>query len=180
MDIVFDLAEIRQTELNEIWLSIRVDKDSVKEMRVFVSKMKDKKYIASLKQFFNKRTLDANGECWRLLQKLSEVIGDTTKEEVYRNIIRDKMEGFVFPIETERVDEFVRTWRSNGIGWVCDNLGENEVEGYTNMISYAGSSTYDTRQMWMLISEIVYQCKIYDIETKRPEEIKSLLEGWKK
>lgn len=48
------------------------------------------------------------------------------------------------------------------------------------MITYYGSSSYNTAEMSKLIELIVQECQQLEIETKTPAEIKSLLESWNK
>lgn len=48
------------------------------------------------------------------------------------------------------------------------------------MITYYGSSSYNTAEMSKLIELIVQECKQLGIETKPQKEIDSLLESWGK
>lgn len=56
-------------------------------------------------------------------------------------------------------------------------LGETE---FKIINAYYGSSSFNSKQMSRLINDVVEDCKVYGIETKTPEEIKSLLESWNK
>ena len=51
-------------------------------------------------------------------------------------------------------------------------------KGFTNVITYYGSSSYNTAEMTKLIDLIVQECKQLGIETKTPEELRSLLDSW--
>lgn len=57
-------------------------------------------------------------------------------------------------------------------------MGASKLPGYRNLRAYYGSSTYDTRQMAMLIENLVQDCQALGIETRPEEEIRSLLEAW--
>ena len=48
------------------------------------------------------------------------------------------------------------------------------------MISYYGSSEYDTAQMSRLIELIIAECREQGIETKTPAELAALMEEWEK
>ena len=74
---------------------------------------------------------------------------------------------------------YKRIWETHGIGWICEEMGHSKLDGYTNVISYYGSSEYDTRQMSRLIDLIVMECKEQGIETMTPRELALLKEGWK-
>ena len=83
------------------------------------------------------------------------------------------------PIREDAVDTWVQNWRSKGIGWQCEIIGESKLRGYMNVICYYGSSTYDTRQMSRLINLCVEDCKAQGVETMTPMEIASLIENYK-
>ena len=56
----------------------------------------------------------------------------------------------------------------------CFEKMASKLKGYTNVITYYGSSSYNTREMTRLIDLIVQECQQLEIETKSVEEIKSL------
>ena len=58
--------------------------------------------------------------------------------------------------------------------------GESKLEGYVNVISYYGSSEYDTAQMSRLIDLLIAECREQGIETKTPAELAALMEEWEK
>ena len=55
---------------------------------------------------------------------------------------------------------------------------KSKLEGFTNVVIYYGSSTYDTKEMTRLTELIVEECKQFGIETKPQVEIDSLLRSW--
>lgn len=125
-----------------------------------------------------KRSLNANGYLWVLCQKIAEVLG-STKEEIYRNAIRDKGTFEILPIKNEAVETFKRAWEEHGLGWVCEVQRDSKLEGYTNVIAYYGSSTYDTKQMACFIDYIVEEAKRLSIETMTPEQLELLKIEWR-
>ena len=58
------------------------------------------------------------------------------------------------------------------------DMGKSKLGGYRNLRAYYGSSTYDTRQMSVLIDNLVQDCKALDIETMTPDKLALLKEGW--
>jgi hypothetical protein len=156
-------------------LSPQQAQEGVAELKEVLSK--GKKLQAEIKQYRQKRSLDANGLCWLLCQRIAEVIA-STKENVYRNFIRRVGQFEIIPIKNEAVDRWIRNWQANGVGWISETIGDSKIEGYTNVISYYGSSTYDSREMSILLNEIVRECKELGIETRPDEEIKSLIKSW--
>lgn len=136
-----------------------------------------KKISIEIKQYREKRSLDANAYCWVLLRKLAEKIG-STDIEVYREIIRRKGRHQIVPIRNDAVSTFRSDWERHGKGWVTDTLGVSKLEGYENIVIYTGSSEYDAKEMSVFIDEIVQECKAQDIETKTPRELAVMLEEW--
>lgn len=135
---------------------------------------KTKKY--ELKEYREKRSKDANAYMWTLISNLQEKL-NIPKEEIYRDAIRNIGVYEVIPVKNEATERFIKAWRHNGIGWICETT-KSKLEGFTNVIAYYGSSTYNTKEMARLIDLIVQECKQIGIETKPKEEIKSMLESW--
>ena len=175
MKILFDKAQWMMNT-DSAWLMLKVN---LRDATAFCDEMKDGKvYEADLKEHRKKRSLDANAYAWALLGKLANRVG-LPKEDVYREFIKDVGGNYeVLPIRNDAVDKWVSNWQSKGIGWVCDILGESKLDGYTNVITYYGSSTYDSLQMSRLINLIQEDCKQYGIEVMTPAELALLMDGW--
>lgn len=143
----------------------------------FVSSLEDDKdYEISINKVKQHRSNDANRYFWGMVGQLSAKI-NVSPEEIYRTYIKDVGGNYeVVPIREDAVETWVKNWRSKGIGWQCDLIGDSKLRGYKNVICYYGSSTYDTRQMSRLIDLCVSDCKAQGIECDAPE-IKSLLEA---
>jgi hypothetical protein len=143
-----------------------------------VDDLKDKdKLSIEIKQYKERRSLDANAYFFVLADKLAERLR-TTKEEIYRNAIKDI--GGVSEtvcVKTCAVERLCEGWTKNGLGWQTDTF-PSKIEGCTNVILYYGSSTYDTDQMSRLIEHIVQDCHAVGIETRSPDEIANLLSMW--
>ena len=175
MKLLFDKAQWMMLN-DSTWLMLKV---TPRDATDFVDEMKDGKvYEADLKEHRKKRSLDANAYAWTLLGKLANKVG-LPKEDVYRELIRDVGDNYeILPIRNDVVDKWISNWSLRGIGWVCDILGESKLDGYTNVISYYGSSTYDSSQMSKLINLIQEDCKQQGIDVMTPEELALLMDGW--
>lgn len=175
MRVTFDKAKW-MLDGDGAWLMIQADRQSISQ---FCNEMKEgKKYQAELKEFRKKRSLDANAYFWLLCGNLSAKLG-ISKEIIYRQYIKDVGDNYtIVPIRNDAVDKWIKNWQEKGLGWVCEIIGESKLEGYTNIITYYGSSTYDSAQMSRLISIVVEDCKAQGIETMTPQELSLLLEGW--
>lgn len=168
MKLQFDKA--RWTQDNEgFWLCLRVKVPAF--ARKFVEAMKEKTYDADLKEHREKRSLDANAYYWELCDKLSAKL-NLSKEFIYRQHIKDiGGNSIILPIRDDAKEQFIRNWQTHGIGWPCEEIGKSKLDGYTDVICYYGSSTYNTEQMSRLISLAVQDCKDQGIDTATPEEL---------
>ena len=150
-------------------LTVTIDGDC----RVIWDKYREKDVDVEVKQHRNRRSLDANGYAWVLIDKIAARM-HIDKAEVYREAI--KSIGGVSEtvcVQDKAVDRLRQGWEQNGIGWQTDTM-PSKLKGCTNVILYYGSSTYDTQQMSLLIDHIVQDAKALGIETMTPAELEAL------
>lgn len=125
------------------------------------------------------RSLEANSYLWVMCQKISEVTRQTP-EHIYRHHIREVGQHTYLPIKNEAVDRFCEIWAHKGIGWFAEPAWESKgIPGYTTVKAYYGSSVYDSKEMSILIDELVQECKRLGIETESPAEIERLKKEWR-
>ena len=145
-------------------------------MTFLLEQDKTKKF--EVKEYKEKRSLDSNAYCWVLLGKLQDKL-QIPKEEIYKDLIKNIGSYEIVPIRNEAVEKFRRSWSKNGLGWITETM-KSKLKGFTNVITYYGSSSYNTAEMSKLIELVVQECQQLGIETKPKEEIESLLESWNK
>ena len=138
----------------------------------------DGKLNIELKKYRKKRSNDANAYAWVLLGELQNVL-NIPKEEIYKDLIRNIGSYEIVPVKNEAVERYRQAWSKNGLGWITETM-KSKLEGFTNVVTYYGSSTYDTKEMTRLTELLVEECKQFGIETKSQAEIDSLLESWDK
>lgn len=137
----------------------------------------DKKpYIISIDRQKRKRSLNANNYMWQLCQKIAEKVG-TTKATVYRKNIREVGSFETVELISAGAARFIRSWEANGLGWVAEPISERN--GYTTIIAYYGSSSYNTAEMSRLIEAVVEEAKGLGVETMTPAELALLKAAWK-
>jgi hypothetical protein len=139
---------------------------------------KEKEYELIIKEYRKKRSLDANAYCWALLGELSKVL-KIPANELYKHFIRQIGAFTIVPIKTQAIAKFGELWNSHGVGWLVDDLGESKLDGFHNLKCYHGSSSYDSKEMAILIDEIVEACKENGIETATGAELDLLKRSWK-
>jgi len=159
------------------WIMIRhPDRNTVQE---FILSQEDKPYIVKIEPYKKKRSNDANAYYWTLAGKLSAKLG-IPNTEIYRQHIKDIGDNYeILPIRNDAVEKFTQAWGKNGIGWITNIIGKSKLKGYTNIMAYYGSSTYDSKQMSRLIDLMVEDCKEQGIETLTPAEIERMKGEWK-
>lgn len=140
--------------------------------------LKSQNKHVEIKEHKNYRSLDANAYLWVLLTKLQDKLS-IPKEELYKNYIQKIGSSEILPIKNEAVDKFREAWQRNGLGWITETT-KSKLDGFTNVIAYYGSSSYNTAEMSRLINEVVDDCKEQNIETKSDNEINNLLKQWGK
>lgn len=121
----------------------------------------------------NKRSLDANAYCWVILQKIAEVLHQD-KWNVYLEMLGKYGVFTHIIVKPNVVDKVKEEWRT------VKELGEVSVNGMTGiqLQCYFGSSTYNTKEMSVLIDGIVYEAKELGIETLPPDELERMKIEW--
>ena len=152
---------------------LKVDTD----VKLLMNKFYDKDLEIKIDTARAKRSLTANGYMWLLLTKLAESI-DTSKEEVYAELIRRM--GYCIPTLVPQADRetFERAWKSQGLGYQTEHIGDTAT-GESELMCYYGSSAYNTKQFSRLLDEVILECHEAEIPTDTPEKIeyyKSLFE----
>ena len=138
------------------------------------SQDKDKKF--EIKEHKAKRSLNANAYAWTLIGKIANVIGNT-KEEVYKEYIKNKGIYRIITIDEKAAPTFIKVWEDRGLGWLCER-SETKIAGLVDVIAYYGTSSYNTKQMAGFIDYIVQEAKELGVETLTPDEIERLKTSW--
>lgn len=148
-----------------------------------VDKIKDKPLRISVKQWRDKRSLDANAYYWVLITKLGDKL-NLSKPHLHNILLRrygqpevidGKMIYLVLPDTDQgarKADE-AETYHIKPTSEI--KTGRNG-ERFRTYVMLRGSSTYNTEEMAHLIDGLVSECKEVGIETATPEELSRMLE----
>lgn len=135
------------------------------------------KLTIKVSKYRKKRSLDSNAYFWVLLDKLAEKLKEE-KTSLYRRYVRDiGGNNNMLLMKNDAVDDFIKIWESNGLGWFVDSQ-PSRTPNCTTLFAYYGSSHYDTEQMGRLINLVVQDCEAVGITTVTPQEIQVMLEAW--
>lgn len=169
MELEFDKARWSQ-DADGLWLGLRVKAPAL--ARQFVAGMKPVLYMAKLSEHRNRRSLDANAYMWVLIGKIADKLRKS-KEEVYRDMLRDYGQGGVVKIPNRSVEHFKRAFPYHE---KHESLPDEERAQYYRF--WLGSSAYDTQEMSILIDGVVQEARTLGIETATPEELARMKEEW--
>ena len=140
-----------------------------------IESLKDNKLSIEIKKWRKKRSLDANAYCWVLCDKIAKKIG-ATKEEIYKDAISNVGTFEPMIVEEKAFEDFKRIWEKQGLGYLVQEVSRKDK--CVKVHCYYGSSSYDSKEMSLLIKLIVESANNLNIETKSSSEIASLLKEW--
>ena len=167
-------ADMRMTMSKEIELLLTVQADPaiVEEQ---VRKVNEKPYTVKLEPLKRKRSLDANGYLWVLLQKIAEVL-HTTKDEVYLEMLSRYGVFTHIVVKPNVVDRVKAEWRT------VRELGEVTINGKTGiqLQCFFGSSTYDSKEFSVLLDGVIHEAEELGIETLGQAEADRMIKEWRK
>ncbi len=171
MNISFTKVKWQQ-DAEGCWLSVLVD--SPIKAKKFCAEKKDKKYVAEIKRFREKRSLDANAYLWALVGAMADVLR-TDKDSVYVLMLKRYGQGGVAKIQNQDVDLFCRTYKYHE---PHESLPPEERAQYFRF--WIGSSEYNSAEMSILIDGVIDECKNLGIDTMTPDEISLMIEAWRR
>ncbi len=148
------------------------------DFRAQFDQLKGGEISVEIKKYRKRRSLDANAYALVLIDKIAATLR-VDKLEVYRQAIRS-IGGVseILCVQDTALEKFRAVWEANGIGWQTETM-PSKLEGCTNVVIYYGSSTYDAKQMTLLIDHLIQDAKALGIETMAPAELERL-EGYAK
>lgn len=130
-----------------------------------------------IKRVQRNRSLDANAYFWTLADKVGKKLL-TTKEEIYREIIRRVGVFYDTIVKEDEAENVIRDWQRNGVGWIAERQEYYGHKNHAYLRLYKGSSVYTTSEMSRLIDEIVSEAKSLGVDTLTPNEKEELLQRW--
>lgn len=173
-------------------IAIAVETSSFDKMHILTLRLKQKPNMAELerlkqhctdgktldvtiKKYRKKRSIDANAYLWQLLAKMAEVL-ETDKWFVYLKMLKIYGKFTHIVVKPTVVDAMKLQWRE------IEVVGEIEVNGQVGvqLLCYFGSSSYDTKEMSVLINGVVSEAKELGIETLPPKELESMIYAYTK
>lgn len=150
--------------------------DHATELEAFGEKVLD----IEIKQHREKRSTRANNLCWELCSQIGRSITPPiSKEEVYRQAIKDVGVFIQVCIRKGDYPDFDRQWQGRGTGWFTEIVDTHDYMDVVDVMAYCGSSTYDTKAMSTLIDYLVDQAEQMELQIAYDlREIEQIKEDW--
>ena len=131
----------------------------------------DKEQQFEIKEYKQKRSLNANAYAWVLINKIANVMR-LSKEEVYLNMLKHYGQSQIVSIVSEvNITGYFKYYEVIGTS-ILNNKKFNHIR------VFKGSSEYDTKEMSIFIDGIVQEAKQLDIETLTPNQLAELKSLW--
>lgn len=129
---------------------------------------KDKEY--EIKEYKQKRSLNANAYAWKLITEIGNVLRKS-KEEVYLQMLKDYGQS--------EIVSMLSSISPSGYFKYYEEFGTGEVRGkqFTHYKIYKGSSEFNSKEMSIFIDGIVQEAKQVGIQTLDDIEIERLVEN---
>ena len=143
----------------------------IQELKDIIAK--GKQLVVELKQYRQRRSLDANGYLWLILGEMASIL-HTTKDELYLKMLED-YGVYTFIVVKENVVERVKSeWKT------VKEIGEVIINGQTGiqLMCFFGSSTYNTKEFSTLLDGVIQEAKELGIETMTPSELSLIKSQW--
>ena len=143
----------------------------VEELKAIV--LKGKELEIEIKQFRKKRSHDANAYMWLLLSKMASIL-KTSKDELYLQVLQRYGQFTHIVVKPNVVSKVKEEWKTT------IELSEVTINGQTGiqLQCYFGSSTYNSKEMSVLLEGVVSEAKELGIETATPMEIERMKSQW--
>jgi len=131
----------------------------------------DREKQFEVKEFKQKRSLDSNSYMWVLVTKIAGAM-QLSKDIVYIQMLRDYGESLLIPLLPEQEPQ--------GFFQYFEYFGEKEINGKQAIYYkvFKGSSSYNQKQMSVLLDGVVNEANALGIDTMTPNEIARLNESW--
>lgn len=131
---------------------------------------KDKKF--EIKEYHEKRSLDANGYCWHLINAIANSM-KLSKDQVYLQMLKDYGQSKLLPfLPGDSPKGYTKYYEFEKDGL----LNGKEAHWYK---CFKGSSEYDSKEMSILIDGIVQEAEQLGIATITDKQINELKASWK-
>ncbi len=138
----------------------------------FIDNLIDKELEIEIKEYKEKRSLNANALLWKLCNELGNKLR-ISKEEVYLMALKNYGQSEVISIQSDvNIQGYFKYFEEIGTGKI------NNKE-FTHYKIYKGSSEYNTLEMSILLDGVVQDAKEQGIQVLSASELDLIKREWK-
>lgn len=131
----------------------------------------DKDKVYELKEYKQKRSLDANSFYWALLTEIANTVR-TSKESLHIQMLKEYGETYSILLPAEKnIQGLIKYYELESVIKKGDKL-------FKSYKAYLPSSEMNTKQMSVLIDGVVSEAKELGIETLTPSQIEEIKLRW--
>lgn len=131
----------------------------------------DSEKVYELKEHREKRSLDANAYYWKLINEISDIVGEKPSM-VHIRMLRDY--GVIYSVLLPREENIEGLIKYYDIESIIEKNGKQ----FVSYKAYLPSSEMNTKQMAKLIDGVVDEAKYLGIETLTPRQIEEIKLRW--
>jgi hypothetical protein len=144
---------------------------SGEDFRTKYDALNDKDVRIEVKQYRERRSLNANNYAWELITKIADKMR-LSKDDLYIKMLKDYGQSeMISVLSSIDIAPYLKYY---------EEAGQSTLNGkdFTHYRVYKGSSEFDTREMSIFIDGIVQEAKNLGIETMTPNQIAEMESAW--
>jgi len=141
-----------------------------------VAELIGEEITADIKKYRKQRSKNANALLWECLDEIATKIG-SDKQKVYHEMLMRYGQWSSIEIEESALEEFTtHCWKD------VEEVGRYESNGkaMVSLLCYYGSSTYDSKEFYKLLSGVISEAKEMGFIPNCEMEVNALLEKYEK
>lgn len=145
--------------------------ETAENVREIYDTLNGKELNIEVKQYRRKRSLNANGYAWALINDMANILR-IGKDEMYLELLKRYGQSEIISVKAGiDLKYFVKYF---------EKLGESNLNGSTfaHYKVFKGSSEFDTREMAIFLDGVIDEAKALGIRTETPQQIEELKALW--
>lgn len=173
-----DDLDIKENENNlEIRIKVKKDEHSLSAADSLLSLYySDIPVSADISPRHSDKSPNAHNYAWHLISEIAKSI-TSTKEEVYKQLIKDYGVSAVVTVKAEAFEAFANEWAQNGLGYFVEIIDGDEEN--INAFLFKGLSAYSQRDLNYLMNGIIYEANSLGIDVRTRDAIDKYESSWR-
>ena len=152
--------------------------------RLLFDQFTDKDVSIEIKKASKRKTKTANDFMWAMCTDIGRAV-HIPKEDVYRKALwetKDEVMAFdTLLIREDAIETFRSIWYEKGVGWFTQVIDYAQVPGFKTVLAFHGSSTFDGRQISIVIEWLKQEMANLELPILvSKEEEERMMTSWQK